>query len=189
MKPVLLAIDLQKDFPKVFKLLKPRDRFDHSVERLVTFFRERELPVIHLLTRHREDKSTWTLHMKRDNFRICVEGTEGAEELEAVGRRPGETVMYKTRWSAFYGTDLEQHLRGHGYDTLVLAGFMSHACIRVSALDAYQRNYDVIIARDCVDTYDALHEKITFDYLSRYAARVMSNGEIFRLLGQSAMVG
>jgi nicotinamidase-related amidase len=76
-------------------------------------------------------------------------------------------------------------LRTRGYDTLVLAGFLSHACIRVTALDAYQRDYNVIIARDCVDTYDARHEQLTFDYLSRYAARVLTNREIFRLLGET----
>ena len=185
MKPVLLTIDLQKDFQKIFPLLKPRDLFERSVRQMVGFFRERGLPIIHLLTLHKEDKSTWTLHMKRDDFRICMEGTKGAEELEAVDRRAGETVIYKTRWSAFYGTDLQQQLRTPGYDTLVLAGFLSHACIRVTALDAYQRDYNVIIARDCVDTYDARHEQLTFDYLSRYAARVLTNREIFRLLGET----
>ncbi|MCX6550851.1 MAG: hypothetical protein NTY02_07580, partial [Acidobacteria bacterium] len=37
-------------------------------------------------------------------------------------------------------------------------------------MDAYQRDYGVIIARDCIDTYDAAHEQITLDYLSRYSA-------------------
>ena len=181
MNPVLLTIDLQKDFPRLFTLLKPRDGFDEHVRQLTSFFRGRRLPIIHLLTLHKADRSTWTLQMKRDNFSICIEGTEGCQELEAVGRRQGEAVMYKTRWSAFYGTNLDRLLKRRGYDTLVLAGFLSHACIRVTALDAYQRDYGVIIARDCIDTYDAAHEQITLDYLSRYSARVLTNSEIFNL--------
>jgi nicotinamidase-related amidase len=179
MNPVLLTIDLQKDFPRLFKLLKPHDGFDESVRQLTSFFRGRRMPIIHLLTRHKADRSTWTLQMKRDNFSICIEGTEGCEELDAVGRLPGEAVMHKTRWSAFYGTDLDCILKKRGYDTLILAGFLSHACIRVTALDAYQRDYGVIIARDCIDTYDAAHENITLDYLSRYVARILTNREIF----------
>ncbi|MEI6633412.1 MAG: isochorismatase family cysteine hydrolase [Chlamydiota bacterium] len=182
MNPVLLTIDLQKDFPRLFPLLKPPAKFDASVRRLTSFFRERKLPIIHLLTLHKEDRSTWTRQMKRDDFRICVEGTEGMGELESVGRRPDETVIHKTRWSAFHGTELDRLLAVRGLDTLVLAGFLTHACIRVTALDAYQRDYDVIIARDCVDTYDAAHERVTLAYLSRYVARVLSNEELFSLL-------
>lgn len=183
MKPVLLTIDLQRDFPRLFTLLKPPAKFDASVRELTTFFRRRKLPIVHLLTLHKEDRSTWTRQMKRDDFRICVEGTEGFRELESVGRKPEETVVYKTRWSAFHGTGLDRLLKVRGYDTLVLAGFLTHACIRVTALDAYQHDHDVIIARDCVDTYDAAHERVTLAYLSRYVARVLSNEEIFALIG------
>jgi len=191
MNPVLLTIDFQKDFPGLFKLLKPRGEFEESVRQLTSFFRRRRLPILHILTMHKADRSSWTLQMKRDNFSICIEGTEGCQELDAVGRQPGEAVMYKTRWSAFYGTDLDRLLKQRGYDTLVLAGFLSHACIRATAIDAYQRDYSIIIARDCIDTYDAVHEKITLDYLSRYVARLLTNREIFDLfeaVGQKAAV-
>ncbi len=182
MNPVLLAIDIQKDFTKKFKLLKRRDQFDDNIAQLTSFFREMNLPIIHLLTLHNEDRNTWTLHMKNSDFRICMEGTEGAEEIEAVRRQPDEPVIYKTRWSAFYKTGLDDTLRENGYDTIFMAGFLTHACIRVTAIDAYQRDFNVIIARDCVDTYDVQHEKLTLEYLSRYAAKVMDNEEIFRLL-------
>jgi nicotinamidase-related amidase len=187
MKPVLLTIDIQKDFPGLFKLVKPHEVFDANVRQLTSFFREKGLPIIHVLTVHKADRSSWTLQMKRDDFGICIEGTEGSLELDAVGRRPEEAVMYKTRWSAFYGTELDRILKEGGYDTLVLAGFLSHACIRVTAIDAYQRDYGIVIAGDCVDSYDAAHEKITLGYLSRYVARVLSNGEIFDLLAPSSI--
>jgi len=166
-------------------LLKPPERLEQSVRELTSFCRERGIPVVHLLTAHREDRSTWTLHMKRDNFRICMEGTEGARELACAARRPGETVMHKTRWSAFFGTELDRFLKVHGYDTLVLAGLMTHACIRVTALDAFQRDYSVVIARECVDTYDPEHERVTLQYLSRYAARILDNEEIFDMLSRA----
>jgi nicotinamidase-related amidase len=184
MKPALLIIDVQKDFPRLFKLQKPLEQFEKSIGDLVNYFRERRLPVIHLLTLHKEDRSTWTFHMKRDDFRICMEGTEGVEELDAVKPVPGEPILYKTRWSAFYNTGLESLLREKGYDTLVLVGFLSHACIRVTALDAYQRDFGVIIARDAVDTYDAIHEQVTFAYLSRYVAKMFSNREFFDYMAQ-----
>jgi nicotinamidase-related amidase len=184
MKPVLLTIDLQKDFQNRFTLLKQKGPFEKSIAELAAFFRERALPIVHFLTVHKKDKSTWTLHMKRDNFRICMEGSDGAKELPAVGRLPEEPVIYKTRWSAFYETGLDALLMREGYDTLVLAGFLTHACIRVTAIDAYQRDYKVIIAGDCVDTYDRVHEQVTLNYLSRYAAEVLSNKELMGRLDE-----
>ena len=34
------------------------------------------------------------------------------------------------------------------------------------------------IACDCIDTYDARHEQLTLAYISRYAAKIMTNREI-----------
>ena len=42
-------------------------------------------------------------------------------EFQDVG--PVEWLMYKPRWSAFYRTRLEEHLRRLGVDTVVIAGF------------------------------------------------------------------
>jgi isochorismate hydrolase len=61
---------------------------------------------------------------------------------------------------------------------LILAGINTHACIRTTAIDAYQRDWKVILASDCVDSYDREHHDISLRYMKDKVASVMSNQEI-----------
>ncbi len=63
-------------------------------------------------------------------------------------------------------------------DTLILAGINTHACIRAAAIDAYQRDWHVIVATDCVDSYDRTHHEISLQYMHGKIAAVMSNDDI-----------
>ncbi len=39
----------------------------------------------------------------------------------------------------------------------MLAGINTHACTRMTAIDAYQRDLAVILPREAVDSYDKEH--------------------------------
>ena len=51
-------------------------------------------------------------------------------------------------------------------DTVIICGVKTNACIRVSAIDAYQYDYNVIIPRDCVASSDEKEHFATLEYLS-----------------------
>lgn len=83
--------------------------------------------------------------------------------------RPDERVVEKKGASAFYGTDLEQHLASLGVDTVVLAGATTSGCIRASAVDAVQGNFGVLVVRDAVgDRAAGPHEANLFDIQAKY---------------------
>jgi isochorismate hydrolase len=88
------------------------------------------------------------------------------------------SVIVKKRYSAFFRTDLEDVLADLKPDTLILAGINTHACVRMTAIDAYQRDWRVVIAGDCVGSWDEEHHAITLRYLQREIADAMSNREI-----------
>ncbi len=67
-------------------------------------------------------------------------------------------------------------------DGLIIAGINTHACIRATAIDAYQRDWDVIAAADRVDSYDREHHDISLRYLNGKIATTMGNREIVELL-------
>lgn len=54
--------------------------------------------------------------------------------------------------------------------------------MRATAIDAYQRDWKVIIAADCVDSYDREHHDISLRYMKDKIASVMTNEEIRKLL-------
>jgi isochorismate hydrolase len=86
--------------------------------------------------------------------------------------------LIKKRYSAFYGTSLDQLLEQWSYDALILAGINTHACIRMTAIDAYQRDHRAILAGDCIDSYDREHHHISLRYMKGSIADVMTNEEI-----------
>jgi maleamate amidohydrolase len=49
-------------------------------------------------------------------------------------------VIIKKRYSGFYGTTLDETLARLAPDAIILAGINTHACIRTTAVDAYQRD-------------------------------------------------
>jgi nicotinamidase-related amidase len=65
---------------------------------------------------------------------------------------PAEDALFivKARHSIFFETPLEYMLRQQGIEKLVLVGQVTEQCILYSALDAYIRHLDVVVARDAV---------------------------------------
>lgn len=65
---------------------------------------------------------------------------------------PGEPVVVKPSWSAFFGTDLDVLLRARGIGTLVLAGTTTPNCVRSTAYDGLARGFNVAILRDATSS-------------------------------------
>ena len=65
---------------------------------------------------------------------------------------PGEPVVVKPSWSAFFGTDLAAQLRTRGIDTLVLAGTTTPNCVRSTAYDGLARGFNVAVLRDATSS-------------------------------------
>jgi nicotinamidase-related amidase len=103
-----------------------------------------------------------TLSSKCDaRIRITIKGARGCETIPELSLQPDEAQVIKKRYSAFFGTQLDRLLLAHAADTVVLAGINTHACVRTTAIDAYQRDLDVIIPREAVGSYDRDHEAMS----------------------------
>ena len=58
----------------------------------------------------------------------------------------------KPRFSAFFGTPLDDMLRREGIDTVVLIGTTTPNCIRSTCYDALSLNYNVAVIEDCTSS-------------------------------------
>ena len=65
---------------------------------------------------------------------------------------PGEPVVVKPSWSAFFGTDLAALLRQQGIGTIVLAGTTTPNCVRSTAYDGLARGLNVAVLRDATSS-------------------------------------
>ena len=120
--------------------------------------------------------------MRLKGIRTTIRGTPGCEIVPELEIAPADHVVTKKRYSAFYGTELDSLLKRLGSRALILAGINTHACVRTTAIDAYQRDFRVILAADCVDSYDREHHEISLRYMKERIGEIMTNQEIRSLL-------
>lgn len=66
--------------------------------------------------------------------------------------RPDEAVIMKPSWSAFFGTNLHEHLASAGIRTVVLAGTTTPNCVRSTAYDAMALGYNVVVLADATSS-------------------------------------
>ncbi|MEX5258114.1 cysteine hydrolase family protein [Kocuria arenosa] len=83
-----------------------------------------------------------------------VEGTDGVAIYPELTPLPGEIVVRKHRYSAFFGTDLDIILRGAGIETVVVIGTTTENCCHATARDAMFRDYFVVFVSDATGTFD-----------------------------------
>jgi len=156
----------------------PKQQLIRSINDLVGLMRESGHPIIWVRQEFEPDLRDAFPEMKTKNIRITIKGTAGCEIASDLAVAPSDPVVIKKRYSAFFGTDLDQMLHRLKPDVLILAGINTHACVRVTAIDAYQRDWEIIVAADCVDSYDREHHDISMKYMKDKIATVMNNQEI-----------
>jgi len=168
----LMVIDLTNDFLAAWD----KDRCAQliaSTNELVEHFRAIGRPVIWVRQDFRDDLSDAFLEMRDRNVELNIIGTVGAELDGRLAIRDGDIMIVKKRYSPFFGTDLDAVLAEEGIGSLVIAGINTHACVRMTAIDAYQRDMRVILASEAIGSYDEEHARISLRYMDGKIARVM----------------
>lgn len=143
-----------------------------EMQGLVEAFRSAQRPIVHVVRLYRPDGENVDLcrrSLVEGGAGVLAPGTDGAElalellpddcsaldselllsgGIQALGPREG--VVYKPRWSAFFDTPLEAHLRALGVSTLIFAGCNFPNCPRASIYDASCRDFRLVLAEDAV---------------------------------------
>jgi nicotinamidase-related amidase len=71
---------------------------------------------------------------------------------------PGDLVITKRQWGAFYGTELDLQLRRRGIRRIVLGGIATNIGVESTARRAAQHGYELVIAEDLCSTFsDEMH--------------------------------
>ena len=183
-KPVLIVIDMLNDFLDQWTPAA-KQRLVGSINDLVGLMREFSHPVIWARQEFESDLRDAFPEMKAKGIRITIKGTHGSQISSDLAIAPRDPVVIKKRYSAFFKTNLDELLDELKPDAIILAGINTHACIRVTAIDAYQRDWTVILAGDCIDSYDREHHNISLQYMKGKIASVLTNEQIRAALLES----
>jgi nicotinamidase-related amidase len=143
-----------------------------AMTRLSEAFRAAGRPIVHVLRIYELDGSNVDACRRAGveaGARVLGPGEAGTElapglappdapELDPAALLAGESqslgaaewALYKPRWGAFFGTRLEEHLRGQGVDTLVFCGCNFPNCPRTSIYEASERDFRVVVVSDAL---------------------------------------
>ena len=177
-----LVVDMQVDFFGHERLVRRRAELARNVNNLVSLSRDAGAPVVWVKQEFSSDLSDAMLEARRRNARVVIAGSQGAALLPELHVAPGDEVLVKKRYSAFFGTELDALLARNRPETLIVAGINTHACVRTTVIDAYQRDYNVILPSDCIDSYDREHHDVSLRYMNGKMGRAMNNAEIGQVL-------
>jgi len=81
--------------------------------------------------------------------RILIRGTWNTDIIEELKPEAGDIVLYKTRYSGFYQTELDSTLKGMGVRFLIVTGCTTSVCVESTIRDAMFRDYSPVLLSDC----------------------------------------
>jgi ureidoacrylate peracid hydrolase len=151
-RTALLNIDVQNYFVEA---AHEAGQVIDRVNQLARVCRDAGILVIH--TRHvfRPDGSNVGLLGEfvppiRDG--MLDEGSESAALHADLIVDPGDIVVAKPRFGAFYGTDLEVILRARSVDSVIISGIATNVCCDTTAREANARDIRVFFLSDGTTT-------------------------------------
>ena len=99
----------------------------------------------------------------------AIRGTEEVRVIPELEPQPGDTLLEKRRFSAFFKTDLDQTLRLWSVDAVAIMGVTTHVCVLTTALDAIANDFAcIIIENGCCSHKEEIHQGVLNAY--RYSA-------------------
>jgi len=101
-----------------------------------------------------------------------------SELIPELDQQPGDVVILKRQWGAFYGTDLDLQLRRRGLSTIVMCGIATEIGVESTARDAFERGYEVVFAADAMTGSTAEGHTNSIERIFPRMGRVRTTAEV-----------
>lgn len=196
---VHVVVDMQHDFTRLDGALARMGLdvtvSDRAVNRLVGFLdatRAAGIPTVfirqisspslndsareYLLARD----GSWSGGQGEPKPQVCVDGTWGSEIDARLSVLTSDVTVMKSRYSAFYQTNLELVLRSLGRKSLIVSGTALNACVETTIRDAYMRGFFVAVPRETVGWSREEFAQPSFRSIDTYFGEVCGVADLVR---------
>ena len=170
MANVVLVVDMLRGFKDIGNLANPRmERIIPNIENLIKRKTEEGWKIIFLADNHSENDEEFKLFPVH-----CVRGTEETEIIQELQKFVANgTIIHKTRYSGFHGTNLGKIIDQEKPKNVIVVGVCTDICVFFTSYDLVRLGYKVIIPRDAVETYNIPAHKA--DEINRIFLEHMKN--------------
>jgi nicotinamidase-related amidase len=107
-----------------------------------------------------------------------------SELAPGCGFEPGDVLVTKRSWGAFYGTDLDLQLRRRFIRTVILGGVATNMGVESTARAAYDHGYNLVFAEDAMSGLAAEAHTFAIETIFPRMGRVRSTQEILQALAR-----
>ena len=160
----LLIVDVinDLDFPEAKQLARFIPALADNIARLKRRAKAAQVPVIYVndnFGRWRSDFHALIKHCRNGKSRSLIDELHPEED---------DYFVLKPKHSGFFSSTLETLLRYLGVRRLIITGIAGNFCVLFTANDAYMRDYELTIPRDCVISNTARENKEALALMKRY---------------------
>lgn len=147
MKQALLIIDVQNDYFKNGKMeLVGPDQALEKIKQLEQYFSEKNLPIIYVQ------------HINPPQASFFQENTDGVLLHPELNIHDAALIVIKHYPNSFLETNLDELLKAHQIEQLVITGMMTHICIDSGTRAAKELDYQPILIGDATATRDLSYD-------------------------------
>lgn len=178
----LVVIDLQQGIVGRSTEPHPAAAVVANAARLADAFRKNESPVALVRVAFSEDGSD---RLKQPVDAPMIGGpmpANWAELVPEMGPRPGDILITKRQWGAFYGTELDLQLRRRGIKTIVLCGISTNMGVESTARDAFELGYALVFAEDAMASMAAEAHRFAVENIFPRLGVVRSSEQVLNAL-------
>ena len=118
------------------------------------------IPVIYV----NDNRGRWRSDFGAQLRASAAEGSRGAAITRLLAPDPVDYRILKPKHSAFYATVLGTLLEHLDASRLILTGTTAHQCVLFTANDAYVRDMELLIPRDCIASESKSAAKLALQY-------------------------
>jgi ureidoacrylate peracid hydrolase len=146
----LILVDFENEWidPKSAEYIGDISKVIKKTNSLLTFCRKKDFRII------------FTRHVEKDSKGVWSEKSSGTKLINELDRKPSDIVVTKHKISPFFKTDLEKQLKD--IDEIIVCGILTNLCVRSLIHDAYDRDFSIIVIKDCCATYGKKTQEFTF---------------------------
>jgi nicotinamidase-related amidase len=149
----LIVIDMLNDFVDEKGALycgKESRAIIPFIQERLSLFRKNQDLIVFLQDSHKEDDKEF------EQFpRHGVIGTWGNQIIAELSPKAGEKIIPKTRYSGFYGTDLEKVLQDNGVSEAEVVGVCTSICVMDTVGGLVNRDHRVTVPIKGVADFDS----------------------------------
>ena len=104
------------------------------------------------------------------------------EVIDELAPQSGDYVVVKPRFSAYYGTNMDNILKSLGTETILVGGISTQRSVEGTAREAKNRDTQCVVVSDCCTAGEEDVHEMTINHVLPLLVRVRTTDEVIAAL-------